>query len=54
MSDITTIFLVDETETDSAVDEHSLSPLVKVFVIVALSLAAWVPVALPLILLFDR
>jgi hypothetical protein len=53
MSDISAILLVEEAASEPA-HERGLSPLLKGLVIVSLSLAAWVPVALPLFLLFHR
>jgi hypothetical protein len=51
MSDTTTLFLADRVNPTA---ERSLSPRAKAFVIIGLALAAWVPVLLPLFLIFRR
>lgn len=50
MLSIGTVLLVDEARTGYG-EAPELPPLVKLLIILVLSLAAWVPVALPLFLL---
>jgi hypothetical protein len=54
MSDLTAHF-VDGTgaAADSAAEAH-LSPRAKVFVIIGMALAAWVPVLVPFFLILHR
>jgi hypothetical protein len=52
MSDLTTLFLADAAAGIDPTAERSLSPRAKAFVIIGLALAAWVPVLLPLFLIF--
>jgi hypothetical protein len=52
MSDITTLFAADTLSVIDPIGERSLSPRAKAFVVIGLALAAWVPVLLPLFLIF--
>jgi hypothetical protein len=52
MTDMTSYLIADAAEAIDAKIETPLSPLAKTLVITGLALAAWVPVLLPLFLIF--
>jgi len=54
MTDITTLFLADAASAEGSSADQSLSPRVKALVIIGLALAAWIPVLVPLWLMFGR
>jgi hypothetical protein len=54
MADVTIYFSADAAAEEDSSVETPLSPRAKMLVIAGLALAAWVPVLLPLCLIFHR